>query len=170
MMARFRKQALRPVNRIKHVFDASATVPSNTPLNQVIVRAVDAPTTAVTNSVAVGSTVNGIYIKVECSANEMIPNGIANVYLFMAKNPGANLTFPNANAVGESDNKKFVFHQEMIMLQNEDGGNPRILFNGVIVIPKHLRRMAPNDEIFIQVFSPVFNITYCTQSHYKEFR
>ncbi len=170
MMARFRRQGLHPVNRIKHVTDFSATAPSGTPLNQVIARAVDAPETSNTVGVATGSTVNGIYLKVECSANEMVPNGIANVYFYMAKNPGGNLVFPNANGVGADDNKKYVFHQEMIMLQNEDGGNPRILFNGVIVVPKHLRRMAPNDEIFIQIFSPAFNITTCLQSHYKEFR
>jgi len=86
------------------------------------------------------------------------------------KNPGGNLTFPNPNVVGSDDNKKYVFHQEMVMLQMQDNSNPRTLFNGVIVIPKHLRRMAINDLITVRVFSPGVELNICIQCHYKEFR
>ncbi len=172
-MARFRSRGmqLRPVNRIKHVVDNSATLAANTPLNTVLVNTTDTPALAVQNAVETASKVFGIYLKVEVASNETEDVGaIPNVYMFMAKNPGGNLTFPNANLVGINDNKKYVFHQEMLMIENSKGGNPRTLFNGVIKIPKGYQRNGPNDQIFIQVFSPAIDIVTCLQAHYKEFR
>ncbi len=90
--------------------------------------------------------------------------------MFVAKNPGGNLTFPKPNVVGSDDNKKYIIHQEMVMLEQTIGGNPRTLFNSVIVIPRGYRRMAINDNIFVSVYAPGVNINLCVQCHYKEFR
>ncbi len=88
----------------------------------------------------------------------------------IAKNPGNNLTFPNPNIVGSDDNKRFVIHQEMVMLQQVNNSNPRTLFNGVIAIPRGYRRMGPNDRLIANIFSPGVNLNICLQCHYKEFR
>ncbi len=162
--------ALHPVNRIKHVVDFSATVTAASQVDQNIVLAKDDPTTAVTTSVAVGSKVNGIYLKLEIGSNETDAGAIPNVYMIVTKNPGGNITVPTANAVGANDNKRFVIHQEMVLMQNLAGGNPRTLFNGVIVIPKGYRRFGPNDALVVSVFSPAVNFAFCAQVHYKEFR
>ena len=92
--------------------------------------------------------------------------------MMIYKNPGGNLVFPNANAVGSNDNKRFVIHQEMVMINPVDGGQPRNVFKGVIVIPKHLRRFGPGDELDIQLFTPSTGSTFnsCGLIHYKEFR
>ncbi len=169
-MARFRSQRLMVINRIKHVVDQSATLTAASQLNQNIVIAKDDPTTAVTTSVAVGSKINGIYLKVEVGSNETDAGAIPNVYMLVTKNPGGNITIPAANAVGADDNKRFVIHQEMIMMNNLAGGNPRTLFNGVIVIPKGYRRFGPNDTLVVSILSPQVNIAQCMQVHYKEFR
>ncbi len=173
-MARFRRMgAMRPVNRIKHVIDASGTLAAATVLSQALIVATDTPTLADTDGVETGARVNGIYLKVEVASNEVLLAGIPNVYMMVWKNPGGNLVaggIPSPNAVGASDNKRFVFHQEMVMINKADGGNPRVLFNGVIAIPKGYRRMGPNDEIKINFISPVVDITFCIQAHYKEFR
>ncbi len=129
----------------------------------------DTPTLAETSSVQTGSTVNGIYLRVEV-VNTGVTGVLSNAYLMVFKNPGGNLTFPNPNVVGASDNKKYVIHQEMVMLQMVDNSNPRTLFNGVIAIPKHLRRFAPNDLLITRVFSPGVELNICIQCHYKEFR
>ncbi len=166
--------ALRPVNRIKHVVDTSATLAAGTQLDSSIILATDTPSLAATASVETGSKVNGIYLKVEVATNEPFVDGaIPNVYMMIIKNPGGNLIaagIPAPNAVGSSDNKRFVIHQEMLMLQNADGSNPRTLFNGVIVIPKGMRRMGPNDNWFVSFLSPQLDIALCLQCHYKEFR
>ncbi len=44
----------------------------------------------------------------------------------------------------------------MVMLQGTNAGNPRTIFNGVIVIPRGYRRFGPNDELQLDLLSPGF--------------
>ncbi len=164
--------ALRPVNRIKHVVDSSATVSGGGVGSFPIGTATDTPTLGVTSSVETGSKINGIYLRLEAASNEAIDLGaIPNFYFYIWKNPGGNLTRPQANAIGASDNKRYVFHQEMTMIENKgQGSNPRTIFNGVIVVPKGYRRMGPNDVIEIVTLCPALDTAICEQVHYKEFR
>ncbi len=166
---RFRRgSALRPVHRIKHVIDLQAGIVLNTQLQVVLIDTKDAPVLGFTSEVETGSKVNGIYLKVEISASSS--GALANAYMMVVKNPGNNLTFPNANNVGADDNKRYVLHQEMVMLEQVTNGNPRTLFNGVIVIPRGYRRMGPNDRVNLFIFAPGVNLNACVQCHYKEFR
>ncbi len=174
-MARFRSRnrglGLRPVNRIKHVIDDQQGVALGVTGFKNVILASDTPDLGNTIEVQTGATVNGIYLKVEVSATS--GTALNNVYLSVAKNPGGNLTLPVPNVVGVSDNKRFVIHQEMIMLQKFDAdvaSNPRTLFNGVIVIPKGYRRFGPNDILQVNFLAPGANIDVCLQCHYKEFR
>ncbi len=172
-MARYRsRMALRPINRIKHVVDSNATLAANTNLVTVVALATDTPTLVVTNSVETGSKINGIYCRVEIASNEAISLGaIPNVYMYIGKNTGGNLGLPAPNNVGANDNKRWILHQEMSMIENKgQGSNARTLFNGVVVIPKGMRRMAPNDEIVCTVRCPALDTAVCQQFHYKEFR
>ncbi len=172
-MARYRTgMALRPINRIKHVFDSSGTFAAAGLGSFPIALATDTPTLAATNSVETGAKINGFYIRLEVASNEAIDLGaIPNVYMMLAKNVGGNLTLPEPNVVGGSDNKRFVIHQEMTMIENKgQGSNSRTLFNGVIVIPKGMRRMGPADLWSLNILSPALNIAACIQVHYKEFR
>ncbi len=163
--------AMRPIHRIKHVVDSSAVLASGTQLPIPLVTTKDAPVLANVTEVETGAKVNGVYLRVEVIANENIALGvIGNCYLAIVKNVGGNLTFPNANAVGSSDNKRFVIHQEMLMLNGVGQGNPRVLFNGVIAIPKGYRRFGPNDTLDVLILAPLLNIMLCVQCHYKEFR
>ncbi len=172
-MARFRSMALRPVHRIKHVIDSQFATGVDTQVNVTLVFAVDAPVLANTTEVEVGSKVNGIYLRAEFSATSSA--ALANLYMIVTKNPGNNLTLPTANLVGANDNKRFVIHQEMVMLQKEPtadalGGNPRTVFNGVIVLPRGYRRMGPGDTLVASFLSPGVTTDGCIQCHYKEFR
>ncbi len=164
-----RGNALRPVNRIKHVIDAQFATPLATLVDTILVQSSDTPTLAVTNTCETGSKVNGIFLVIE-AVNTGTAGVLANAYIMIFKNPGGNLAFPNANSVGNDDNKKYVIHQEMVMLQMVDNSNPRTLFKGVFVIPKHLRRNGPNDQIIVRVFAPGVETNWCLQAHYKEFR
>ncbi len=162
--------AIRPVNRIKHVVDASATLTAGTQLNTELIKVVDAPVLANTTECETGSKVNGIYLRVEVASNETDAGAIPNVYLSIMKNPSNVVTVPSASGVGSSDNKRFVIHQEMVMLNNLAGGNPRVLFNGVIAIPRGYRRNGPDDRLLCCIKSTAVNIALCIQCHYKEFR
>ncbi len=171
-MARYRRMnmAIRPVDRIKHVVDKNATLTAAATVVENLIVSVDAPTLANVTQVKTGSTVNGIYLRVEVAGNESDVGAIPQVYMAVVKNPGDNLAVINPASVGADDNKRYVIHQEMVMLQNAVGGNARTLFNGVIVIPKGYKRFGPNDKLTINLRSPQLNIAYCIQCHYKEFR
>ncbi len=146
LLARFynRGSALRPINRIKHVFDKQDATVAGTAKATVIAAATDTPTLGVAESVETGSKINGFYIK--CEAYATSSAALANMYFLLFKNPGNKLGNPAPNAVGVSDDKRWVIHQEMIMFQKQTDSNPRTLFNGVIVVPRGMRRMAPNDK------------------------
>ncbi len=174
MMARYRRMsmAIRPVNRIKHVVDTQHLSPAGTQVNTPLVTANDDPVLANRAEVLTGSKVNGVYLRVEVASNETNASAITQIYMIITKNPGGNITIPTANAVGLNDNKRYVIHQEMVMLQNAVAGNPRTLFNGVIVIPKGFRRFGPNDTLVVSTFVPTGanDTNVCMQMHYKEFR
>ncbi len=170
-MPRFQRgMGLRPVQRIKHVIDRQLGIVLGAQSATVLVQATDTPTLADTDGVITGAKVHGIYLKVEVSTTT--GTGLANCYMAIMKNPGGNLTAPSANTIGGSDNKKYIIHQEMVMMQKFDAvaANPRILFNGVIKIPRGYSRFGPNDQLLLLVLSPGANIDLCIQCHYKEFR
>ncbi len=173
-MARFFRQnkglRLRPVNRIKHVVDAQGALPLNNNVFEDLVLASDTPDLASSREVQTGATVHGIYLKIEVVRTQATSGVLTNVYLAVIKNPGGNLTIPSPNVIGVSDDKRYVIHQEMIMTEQQGNGNPRILFNGVIVIPKGYKRMGPNDKLLAVLLSPGGTMNYCLQCHYKEFR
>ncbi len=159
---------LRPVNRIKHVVDKQGGVLLGVVDNTILAQAVDSPVLTNTADVITGSKINGIYLKVEINATTSA--ALANVYMLVGKNPGNNLSMPNPNSVGSNDNKRFVIHQEMVMLQQVTNSNPRTLFNGVIALPRGYRRFGPQDNLILRVLAPGVNINLCVQCHYKEFR
>lgn len=172
-MARFRRSsmALRPVNRIKHVVDTSASIAAAAVFAFDIIQTVDSTALANTNQVVVGSKVYGVYLKVVVASNEAtVVGAIPNVYMLVMKSPANNVATITPNVVGADDSKKFVIHQEMSMIQNQISGNPTVLFNGVIKIPKGYVRNGPNDDLRVVILCPAVNITFCLQCHYKEFR
>ncbi len=170
-MARFRGGSIRPVQRIKHVVDSSGTLGKGVEFEVPIVSATDTPSLADTDGVITGAKVNGIYLKIEVAANEIIAGVTPNVYLAVWKNPGGNLTSPTPVGIGSNDNKRYVIHQEMILINaTAQNANPRVLFNGVIVILKGMRRFGPNDVLSAIIQSENVGYAVCLQAHYKEFR
>ncbi len=167
MVARFRN--LRPIRSIKHVIDIqSALAAGGAQESQDLVSAIDAPTAANVDTVEIGSRVGSIYLNVQCYATSEA--SLANVYMFVFKNPGGNLTAPAGNAVGASDNKKYVIHQEMRMMGGATTEIPITLFNGVIKIPRSYQRMGTLDILQVVVHTPGNAIDYCVQCIYKELR
>ncbi len=161
---------MSPINRIKHVFDTSFSGTAGNTIKTTLVLASDTPDLAGTTEVLTGSKVYGIYLDIEVAVKTTVASAISNIYMFVMKNPGGNLTEPNAALVGSSDNKKYVIHQEMVMMQNATAGNPRTLFKGVIKIPGPYSRFGPNDKLVCAIVAPAVTTINCIQCHYKEFR
>ena len=173
-MPRFRSSmALRPVHRIKHVVDAEGTVDDTPNVVADLIETVDAPNLAATNECETGSKVNGIYLKVE--AIHISGVGRPNLYIVIFKNPGNSLDVSaiNPKAIGLNSLKRYVIHQEMIMGSGDAGnGLPRVVFNGVIKIPRGYIRNGPNDrlQLVLKAGNAGPNFDWCMQCHYKEFR
>ncbi len=159
---------LRPINRIKHVVDLQGGIAATGAQLSTLIEANDSPVIGNVTEVITGSKVNSIYLVVEANATSSA--ALANLYMYIIKNPGGNITPPNSNTVGSSDNKRFVIHQEMVMFQQVTNSNPRTVFKGVIMIPKGYRRFGPNDLLQIKMNSPGVAVNFCLQCHYKEFR
>ncbi len=171
LVARF-NPATRPIHRIKHVVDSEGATVAATVSTIDLINTQDAPTLANTNQVETGSKVNGIYLRIEVLHSSGA--GRSNMYMALLKNPGNNLTaasIPAPNAVGGSDMKNKFIHQEMIMMNGDAGnGQPRVLFNGVIKIPRGMIRNGPGDRLQLKLFTPTVASDFCVQCHYKEFR
>jgi len=164
--------ALHPVHRIKHIVDAEGTVDDTPNVVVDLIETVDAPVLASTNEVETGSKVHGIYLHVEVI--HISGTGRPNLYMAIMKNPGNLLpTGFNPKILGTNSNKKYIIHQEMIMGSGDAGnGLPRILFNGVIKIPKGYIRNGPLDrlQMVLVAGNAGVNFDWCMQCHYKEFR
>ncbi len=159
---------LHPVNTKKHVIDEQGGLVAGTQIFTGIADGVDAPVLAQTDECAVGSYVRSIFLNVQVAATGS--GALANVYLIVYKNPSNALPAPAANAIGSSDVKKIVFHQEMLMVQRNTTGNPRTLFKGVLKIPRHMQRMGQDDTIIASLLSVGVNMDYCIECIYKEIR
>ncbi len=170
MMPRFSRRNIRPVNSIKHVVDTQLGLTAGTQLIINQARSRDAPVLGNPAEVETGSTINSIYLKVEGYVNDSTPVTLSNLYMVLFKNPGSALVLPNANAVGVSDLKKYAIHQEMVMLQQVSFGNPRVVFQGVIKIPRGYRRNGPDDALALALFAPGNDTFICVQCIYKEYR
>jgi len=168
-----RGMALRPVHRIKHVVDVEGVVDETPVVVADLIISVDAPTLAATNQVETGSTVHGIYLRVEAVASG--GSGRPNLFMCVYKNPGGNLSalsFDPRN-IGSIDFKRHVIHQEMVMLSGPTSNIPRTVFNGVIRIPRGMKRMGIGDKLTMNIVmgnASLIDADWCLECHYKEFR
>ncbi len=148
--------------------DQQGATAAGTRAENNLILSVDSPTTANVTDVELGSTVNSIYLKVEINATSSA--ALSNAYMYIMKNPGGNLSTVNGNVIGASDIKKYVIHQEMVMMQQVTNSNPRTLFVGIIRIPRGYKRFGVNDSLIISIFSPGVNINFCVQCIYKSYK
>jgi len=168
--------AIRPVQSLKHVIDTTGLITLALQSVTDIANTVDNPD-ANTNQVNTGSRINAIFLRVEVIG--VLPAaGVDNIYMYVYKNPGANLGLPPADAIGANDNRKHVIHQEMIMLTPFEAtgttGFPRTIFKGVLMIPRGYRRMGVSDKIqvILQHSSGETSQStrFCLQCIYKEYQ
>ncbi len=155
---------------LKHIVDSSSTLTAGTQLAIPIMDAVQTPVLTTPQQTQIGARVSSFYLNVQVVPNETDAGAIPNAYMIVFKNVGNNLTTPDPASVGTSDIKRFVIHQEMVMMNNLAGGNPRTLFQGVIKVPKGLQRQGNDDVMAVVIKSTAVNIALCVQCIYKEYR
>ncbi len=173
MPFRSRSLRLRPINTLKHVIDSQQTIPAGTEINVDLVHAVENAVSTTANECDVGSQVSSLFVNIQVINSTNAVDAINNAYFFALLNPGSNLAnIPNVNAVGISNNRKMIFHQEMVMLSDANDSIPITLFKGVLRIPRKARRLGVNDKMTLVIGTPTggAEIDVCVQSIYKEVR
>ncbi len=168
LMARFRSSLIK-INTLKHVVDLQGGLGVNVQQEEILVDAEDNPVFATNpQQINTSSSVNAIFLNVQVAATSTA--ALANVYMYVAKNPGNAITMPQANVVGKSNDRKHVLHQEMIMTEKNTTAIPRTLFKGVIRIPRGKQRFGIEDRLSIFLLSPGTTYDYCIQCIYKEIK
>ncbi len=170
MPRRTNRSNIRPVNSIKHVVDVQGGLLVDAVTNNDLIHATDNPVQTDAHDVKSGSVVNSIFLNLQSAVSSTA--ALANMYMTIYKNPGENIAIaqvPKGNAVGISDMRKLVIHQEMIMGEKNTTAIPRTVFKGVIKLPRHMRRFGFNDVLVLSLYSPGVTWDFCAQCIYKEF-
>jgi len=100
---------------------------------------------------------------------------VPRIYMAVQKSPGNSIPIVNPNSVGTNDNRKWIIHQEMVMVAGlVDQQIPRTMFQGVISIPQKMRRFGVDDNLTVSFQHDSGETTgitnVCVQCIYKEFR
>ncbi len=176
MVFRRFQPSLHPVRSIKHVVDTSGAITGATATITDVVDVVADPPDGTSNACASGSTIHGIFLNVQVTP-VIAAGGVDRIYMMVYKNNGANTTPPAVDAVGVSDNRRWVIHQEMLMLQSGITDNsliPRTLFKGVIKFPRNYKRNGIDDKWQVIIGHATGEVTqksnWCIECIYKEFR
>ncbi len=167
---------LRPVNSLKHVVDTNGGITGGTPSVNDVITVVGNPSNGTPNECETSSLVRAIYLRVEV-IQKVAAGGVDNVYMYVQKNPAADLLNPPVDAIGSNDKRKFIIHQEMMMtgsVLTAADAIPRTLFKGVIKIPGSYQRNGVNDKLQVVIGHRSAEVTqqsnFCLQCIYKEFR
>lgn len=174
-MARRFNPSIRPVQSLKHIVDVPTSLVFAVQSVIGVIHATPDPTLADTDEVHEGSTVNAIYLRVEAISTTSFSQ-VPRIYLAVFKNTTGTLTNPSANGTGNSNAKKLIIHQEMVMMSGVPATSefPRTVFNGVIKIPPRLKRFGFNDRLNILLQLGAGETTgivnACVQAIYKEYQ
>ncbi len=157
------------VTSIKNVHDKQDSV-IDTIVTDIFAKAVTAPAPTVTSDIAHGSIIKSVWISLDFCGT--LGSGVSNsIFVYMMKNPGNNLTPPSADAVGSSNEKKFVFKQWTAMAMRIQDGPTPYHWEGWIKIPKRYQRMGTDDTLSMSYEASTAGaglITY--QAIYKWYR
>ncbi len=121
---------------------------------QIIAKAVNTPLSTVATDVSNGCSIQAIYVIINgCGLGG---TGVQNnMFLYIIKNVGANLTLPLPTSTGTSNEKRFIIKEwEFMIMRNQDGNLP-FHWEGWLPIPKKYQRMATDD---------IWNIAYANTS------
>ncbi len=174
------RMALRPIDSVKHIVETNSILAAgvNTVLLDII-NGVDTYSLSDTNGVPTGAKVNGFYLSFFAyTEGGELASEVPLVDWYILKSPGevygdtfAATTLPTPGSTGNHQNKSKIIHTEKGLA---GGGNLALngvpmVFKGVIVIPKGMRRIAENDELLLCARAN-FATKVCVQSIYKHYK
>ncbi len=180
--------AKRPINSLKNVVDQSGVIPAITDTllgaeptgfgYNTIATAIDSgsPAVTATSSVAKGCTIKGIYLSLflaEDTNSAATEVNLADWYIIYDKGGvmGSNFTtstLPTPGATGSHRNKNKILHEEKGLIGEKNDGS-KMVFQGVIRIPRGMQRMTLFDEIKLVIRTNQASI-FCLKAIYKYYQ
>ncbi len=147
-MVRARRGFRIPVQSMKNVTTDDGPI-TTTNLSKTIVLAVSNPDLATQdNAVENGCSIRAVHFSIDVCG--LSASGVNNqICIFIMKNPGFNLTPPNAGTEGSSNEKKYIIKTFQCMaMRNQDGNNP-CHWEGWLKIPRPYQRFGADDVLQI---------------------
>ncbi len=155
------------INTIKHIVDSEGALTGGAKSVTTIVNSVaQRPDPFVPGNVAFGSKVNAFFLSIfVLGATGSTPVGSINWYIIKLH---AGQTAPLPGATGSSEVRNQIFHEEKGLTASGDG--TPMVFKGVIVVPRGMRRVREGDSFQIQLQSqdPTVDAQFCIKAIYKE--
>ncbi len=135
---------MRPtINTEKHVVDEEFSV-STVNNVKLVAKAVTAPSNTITTDCHRGGHIKAIWLSFSVCGLET-SGTLQRTFMYLMKNPGANLTPPGVLATGSSNEKKFIIRTWNAMTMRNQDGNPPYHWEGWVKIPKLYQRMGTDD-------------------------
>ncbi len=173
----FRRRGSRmgtQIHSIKHVVDSQgALAGAGQSVNEIATAVVTRSAVFNPAEVEVGETVNGFFISLfVLGATGAGLDGAIDWYISKSRagqTYGGGGTFPQPGATGVSSVRNQIFHEEKGLAGSADG--TAMVFKGVIVVPKSMRRMREGDTftIVIRSLDATNNANFCIKAIYKSF-
>ncbi len=167
----FRRNRLGSIiQSVKHVVDSSGAFTAtagNIPLSKTVV-ARSVPFDPV--EIVLGETVNAMFISLYAIGSTGAPlSGPIDWYIAKARSDQDIVSdFPNPGQTGISALRSQILHEEKGLSGSGDG--TPMVFKGVIVIPRGMRRTREGDQFFIKIIaSGADSNNFCIKAIYKSF-
>ncbi len=160
---------MQPINSFKHVIDANGVTDGiNESVIPILTEGIDR-VPATPTVVPLGAKVSSFFIIIFILGSTGGISGLADWLIW--KNPRLQVIAanrPRPGNVGISPVRNFVFHEEKGIAPTSDG--TPMVFKGVIRIPRHMQRIAENDQFEIRIFTPAGVTTqFCVKVIYKDY-
>ncbi len=162
-MARGRMRAV--INSFKNVIDTSGSLTGASVSVTILAVAVQPGNLdTLSNQVPIGGKISAIYysLYIFSDATE-VQNSLVDIYWW--KRQEGSLSIPIPGAVGISQSKRWVFHEEKGLSGNRTTGTPMVI-KGVLKIPKPYQRFGNGDELQMRILAPIAGF-FCAKHIYR---
>ncbi len=164
-----RMRSLQPIiNSEKNVVPNITAGAAGVQVNVIIAQSVNSADNTVANEVTRRSHIKAIWLELTARQSEAKAAGISTlVDIYIAKNPGDNLTLPVPGTIGTSNEKKFIFKTWRTVVGLHTEGFPSYRWAGWIKVPKRYQRMGTDDKFQLSFKFTGVNGLICTNFIYK---
>ncbi len=167
-----RRRMLAPIVSKKHIIPEGVQAIAVTSIvNRAIATAVDAPSNADFDEVAIGSVIKAVYIEMWVRGDdETAPPANAQVSFEKLSGSSTPMIFGDASTLNVYDNKSSIFYVTQGLVSAGTANSAIPFMRGWFKIPKGFQRMALGDRLVLNVVALNHDLEICGIFVYKEYQ